>query len=121
MTTPSTATTTAFPTSVTFARLIPRMTRTATAAATATTSAPAVTTPSSDGDGVPDFCDLTRTVADLQALRDLEDPGPETAEILAHSDLGDGGGGFFTWIADSTADDNDGTVITPTGWSGAGR
>lgn len=44
-----------------------------------------------------------------------------TAQTLGVSTAGDGGGGLWRWDAASTATDDTGTVITPTGHVGAGR
>ena len=42
-------------------------------------------------------------------------------EVLGWAAEGDGGGGFFVWIAASTTADDGGLTINPTGHSGAGR
>lgn len=66
------------------------------------------------------------TVATIAALRARALGG--TVQVLGYSSAGDGGGGIFVWNALSTATDDGGTVIQPTGvptgrwlraWSGA--
>ena len=64
------------------------------------------------------------TVDTAQALRDMPIYGglyPERVETLGALAAGDGGGGAWRWDPDSTADDNTGTVLLPTGHVGAGR
>lgn len=59
------------------------------------------------------------TMADLRLLRDPN--ATRFVELLGYYTKGDGGGGSFYWNDSSTSSDNGGTVILPTGHSGAGR
>jgi hypothetical protein len=64
------------------------------------------------------------TVDTAQELRDLAIYGnlwPEAVETLGCDLAGDAGGGLWRWVPASTASDNTGTVLTPTGRTGAGR
>jgi parallel beta-helix repeat protein len=63
-------------------------------------------------------------VPNAQALRALAiypGPYPETVETLGALTAGDGGNGLWRWDAASTAADNLGTVLLPTGHNGPGR
>lgn len=59
------------------------------------------------------------TIAALRLITGRTDG--QIAHLLGYYAAGDGGGGQFYWNAASTATDNGGTVILPTGHSGAGR
>lgn len=61
-------------------------------------------------------------VSSMDGLRALGVPaGLVSINLLGYYAPGDGGGGQFFWDANSTAADNGGTVITPTGYTGSGR
>jgi hypothetical protein len=61
-------------------------------------------------------------VATIADLRELAPPDNQAGILVqGYYSAGDGGGGDFYWDAASTASDNGGTVILPTGHSGAGR
>jgi hypothetical protein len=60
------------------------------------------------------------TVADLRAHENATNPGLVFLTLGA-LEAGDGGGGAWRWDAYSTESDNLGTVVLPTGRTGAGR
>lgn len=67
---------------------------------------------------------LLREVATIAALRSIPAGAAAAQSIVNVSgywSAGDGGGGMFIWNASSTAADDSGSVIAPTGISGAGR
>lgn len=67
---------------------------------------------------------LALTVSSVAALRAVSfallQSGTQI-EVLGYYSAGDGGGGVFYWNSSATATDDGGTVINPTGNSGAGR
>jgi hypothetical protein len=66
---------------------------------------------------LPQFANL----AALRAVSVSAFADGKTILLDAYATRGDGGGGLFTWNASSSATDNGGTIIQPTGLSGAGR
>jgi hypothetical protein len=65
-----------------------------------------------------------QTVATVAALRSVAYAGLANGcavMVLAYATSGDGGAGLFVWSSTSTAADNTGTSINPTGNSGSGR
>jgi hypothetical protein len=65
----------------------------------------------------------TSTAVDsIASLRGLNVPSGQASVVVeGYSASGDGGGGTFVWDAASSAADDSGTVILPTGYAGAGR
>jgi hypothetical protein len=62
------------------------------------------------------------TVANMAALKSLPYTGQyPSVNVAGYYAPNDGGGGIFNWNSASSAPDNRGTVINPTGNSGAGR
>ncbi|MEF3307854.1 glycosyl hydrolase family 28-related protein [Paenibacillus sp. GYB004] len=67
---------------------------------------------------------LSGTVSTVTELRDLSTaglPDNETVLLCGYASVNDGGAGVFYWNSASTAADNGGTVIMPTGHTGSGR
>lgn len=67
---------------------------------------------------------LLGSIATISALRATSPSSANAVEsvvVLNHSEVDDGGGGIFVWKPDETLDDNNGTIVEPTGWSGDGR
>lgn len=63
-----------------------------------------------------------QSVATVAALRLVADPASQgVVQTLGCVAEGDGGGGVWYWSPSSTATDNTGTIVLPTGWVGAGR
>jgi hypothetical protein len=62
-----------------------------------------------------------RNLAALRAMPVSGFADGATVLLEAYATRGDGGSGLFTWNASSTATDNGGTIVQPTGLSGAGR
>lgn len=63
----------------------------------------------------------TIVAENMAALRAFSVAAADSVVLKCHTTIGDGGGGDFIWDAASSAADNDGTVINPTGNAGAGR
>ncbi|TMV46277.1 hypothetical protein FE783_26675 [Paenibacillus mesophilus] len=61
------------------------------------------------------------TVSELRNLPTADLSDNETILVCGYSSVNDGGAGIFCWNASSTAADNGGTIILPTGHTGAGR
>ncbi|MDQ5913656.1 MAG: hypothetical protein QG623_275 [Patescibacteria group bacterium] len=64
----------------------------------------------------------TKTVNSIAELRALNGGSlTGSVHVFGYHSPGDSGGGLFYWASTSTASDNNGLVILPTGHSGAGR
>lgn len=60
------------------------------------------------------------TITELKAIN-LASASNTSVFVTGFDEINDGGGGTFVWVNNSTATDNTGTIINPTGNTGAGR
>ena len=60
-----------------------------------------------------------------EALKGIDPPdesaGSKAVFVMGRASIGDGGSGLFYWDSSEAGDDNDGTIIKPTGQTGTGR
>jgi len=63
------------------------------------------------------------TVSNLAKLRAVKvrKTSPAVATVLAHTTVGDGGGGVFLWSEDSKTPDDNGMIVSPSGRQSRGR